>query len=370
MKTLCILHSTVMGGATISFLNLAEGLIRKGVEIVVVIPCADETFIKELKRIGAKYIVTTIAFSAYSETDVSRKTWKIYYSKMVSLFKLIRIIRKEKPDVIHSNTGVVHEGYLCGKIFHIPHVWHLREYQDLDFGLKIIPSKKDFIKKLKKSNVIAITKDILSHFQLIESPKHKVIYNGIMHEKQVSLIPTKDNFFLCSSRISPEKGHEDVIRCFAKFHEERPDYKLIILGFGEEEYCSYLQKVCEELKCTESVIFEGFKKDVTSYMCRAKALIVGSLNEGFGRMTAEAAFCGCLVIGRNTGGTKEIIDEIGGLSFNSNEVLFQHMNFVATMEKEAYMSIVSAAQQKAVELYSIEQNIANIYSFYQSIISK
>ena len=43
-------------------------------------------------------------------------------------------------------------------------------------------------------------------------------------------------------------------------------------------------------------------------MSKALALFVPSSFEGFGFITVEAMFCGCLVIGRNTGGTKEQFD--------------------------------------------------------------
>lgn len=36
----------------------------------------------------------------------------------------------------------------------------------------------------------------------------------------------------------------------------------------------------------------------------ASALLVASPSEGLGRMTAEAAFAGCMVIGYNAAGTK------------------------------------------------------------------
>ena len=43
-------------------------------------------------------------------------------------------------------------------------------------------------------------------------------------------------------------------------------------------------------------------------MRQAKAIIIPSHNEGFGRCMPEAMFNGCLCIGHDTGGTKEQMD--------------------------------------------------------------
>ena len=105
-------------------------------------------------------------------------------------------------------------------------------------------------------------------------------------------------------------------------------------------------------------------------MKKAKALIVASYNEGFGRMTAEASFSGCLVIGRNTGGTKEILDETGGLRFNDNIELYNCMIKATNMNELEYKDIVSRAQNKAKEMYSIENNVEGVCEFYHSIMKE
>lgn len=109
----------------------------------------------------------------------------------------------------------------------------------------------------------------------------------------------------------------------------------------------------------------GYCKNVYLLMHKAKALIVASYYEGFGRMTAEALFCGCLVIGRNTGGTKEILDYTGGLMFQGYfENLQQKMNEVVSMSEDKYCSLVSKCQNRAITKYSNEMYIDNIYKLY------
>ena len=105
-------------------------------------------------------------------------------------------------------------------------------------------------------------------------------------------------------------------------------------------------------------------------MKKAKALIVGSYNEGFGRMTAEAAFAGCLVIGRNSGGTKEILKKTGGYTFVNNDGLINAMKDIELLSDEEYIKKAKHAQKVAQQLYSTEQNVDSIYSFYLKILKK
>lgn len=105
-------------------------------------------------------------------------------------------------------------------------------------------------------------------------------------------------------------------------------------------------------------------------MRRAKAVIVASYNEGFGRMTAEAAFNGTLVIGRNTAGTKEILDVVGGFPFDGDYIVIaEQMNAVHNLSKEEYNRLAQKAQELAVQQYSTEKNIEKITKLYYKILS-
>lgn len=363
-----------MGGSNISLLNLMSGMKNKGIEIVAVVPNIKEVFKDKLISLGIRYYNCPIAMSvilpSWKNKSLKGKggyILRLLKSKYNSYKQLKKIIEKEKPNIIHTNVGVVQEGFFCAKRMNIPHVWHLREYQDRDFNWIIFPSKWIFRMFLRNSNVISIAKDIHNAFHLPYDKKHKVIYNGILPKEKTSMEFPKENYFLCASRVSKEKGHHDVVNTFAKFHKSFPNFKLIILGYGADSYINELKNLSNDLGCAEFVVFKGFTNNVIDYMKKAKALIVASYNEGFGRMTAEASFSGCLVIGRNSGGTKEILDETDGLRFNDNIELYNCMLKAANMNDQEYKSIALRAQNIAKELYSNENNIEYILDFYRDI---
>lgn len=375
MKILFILHSTIMGGATISFLNLVAGLREKDYSIAVVAPELKEEFVCELERLGIQYYRCPIVMSVLWPNYANKSSFKkiryrlgLLRKKWKSCKELSLIVRKEAPNVIHTNVGVVHEGFLISRYYGIPHVWHLREYQDKDFGWRVFPSKLLLKLMLRKSYVVSITKDVHRHFGLLETNKHKVIYNGVFPEEYASLSLPKERFFLCASRISREKGHEEVIKAFSVFYKCYPEYKLVILGFGDDGYLSSLKEQCSQMGCGDAVCFVGYQRDVKPFMKSAQALIVASQYEGFGRMSAEAAFSGCVLIGRNTGGTKEILDSVGGYAFDTTDELVSNMKKVAEMPIEDYREEALMSQKKAKALYSNEKNVQLMDEFYHSMI--
>ena len=379
IKVLYILHSTIMGGATISFFNMILPLMDKGVIPYIIIPrneSIDEKFNKIVVEKHIKvyrctlYQSTLIRFVGVKCIIQLLKFWIILFGKFSAIIELSLLVRKIKPDIIHTNTGVIHEGFSVAQFYGIPHIWHLREYQTLDFNMQILFSFSSFCSKLRKSYVISITNDILHYFGLLGHSRATTIYNGIFTKKELQPVETKKKYFLCASRLSPEKGLDDIIKVFSAFSKEHEDYRLCIAGFGEKKYVDKLKLLAEQYNCLDKIEFVGFVQDVKSLMQGAKALLVASYCEGFGRMTAEAAFCGCAVIGRNTGGTKEILNYIGGIQFTDNDVFLQKMNIIARMGRDEYERMVVRAQQKAMEKYSIENNVEKVYAFYEKILSQ
>lgn len=373
MKVLYVLHATFMGGATLSFLSLVRGLMGRGVRPVIVAPCHDEQLEAIFRDMGITCYVIPMALHCYVRYR-GLASLKFPYRMLRrgltwhrSIKALERIVRQEQPDIIHTNVGPVHIGHVVAHRMGIPHVWHIREYGDLDFDMHAFPSVRAYRKCLSTDHVICITKDLVRYNHLVNNPHACTIYNGVRGRKDVFYDGGKEPYFLCASRIEETKGHEDVLHAFARFHERHPDWRLVILGAGADTYLAKLRDMVKGYRLDGAVSFEGHKRNVTDYMRRARALVVASHFEGFGRMTAEASFAGCMVIGRATGGTLEILQQTGGLLFNDNEALLSSMEEAACMPDDLYRNRVLHAQRRAQELFSEEAYVENVYNVYSTI---
>ena len=384
MKVLYILNSTnVYGGSTKSFMRY-HALLEENYADVSSVICAPSRPPKNLVGPRTVFYQVPLLFHIYPPTR-TLKDYLLFLPKLCwkkicnyqSYINILKIAQKEKVDIIHTNVGVINAGYKVAQKLHIPHIYHLREFQTIDFGMHIIPSFASFQRSLKqKGNYnICISKVIQEHFGLSES-RTKVIYNGV---KSCTYEPEKTeakNYFLFVGRMEKAKGIFEVIEAFASFSAQNKSYELLIAGDTQnplfKEKCR--QKVIHS-GIEDKVHFLGNRKDVDQLMQEATAIIVASSQEAFGLITAEAAFNHCLIIGKNTAGTKEQIENgavitgtMAGLLYNNQQELVEMM--VAVAEKRIDISaIITSAYQTAVKQYSIEQCVEQIYCFYSHILN-
>lgn len=380
-KILYFLGPTAMSGAAISFINMIDNL-RNVYEIVVAVSNKNinNDLIDYLTSLGisvtyfnAESLIYPIIRDNHRIYDFCLYPYKILkkiYRIHVSKRDIKRIISNQKPDLIHTNVGVLYQVISVANSFGIPHVLHIREYQTKDFGWKIFPFKMYYKSQLKKSYIISITKDIFSYFQLGDHDKAYVIYDGILSKNAILFNPVKDKYFLCASRISEEKGIESAINAFDQIADQIPSYSLVIAGgHATEEYYDKIKKLIDSKNNSAKIKLLGYRDDVVELMKNASALIVGSRFEGLGRMTVEATFAGCLVIGRNSGGTKEVLELTqGGFLFDTDTQLANLLIKVASMSCDDYQNMIRISQKVAVEKFSNEVFCEELLNKYNHII--
>lgn len=375
MKILYILSSTNMDGSTLSFLTLLENVVKRSCNVVVVIPNYGTEFVKRLNELGVRHYAFAYEFNEWPKFFGVKRLLGYPYVVLREQLKQIKarnkmceIVRAETPDIIHTNASPLDIGYYAAKKFQITHIWHIREYCDKDFCISLFPTKRAYRRKFKDCYTISITKELQKYNDMADCNNSFVIYNGVRSVDDCFFNPDKQHFFLSASRVSEEKGIERTIRVFAKFCKNNPLYKLIVLGEGYDYYVEHCKALTKELEVENSVFFEGFKTDVDSYMRVASALLVASPSEGFGRMTAEAAFNGCIVVGYNAAGTKEILESTGGYLWNNDDEYYNALESVASLNEVEYRAAVYKAQRVAQSLYSIESYTGKVYEVYDKVM--
>jgi len=376
-----------LAGASKSFKILLKGVMDNGVHPIVVLPDKGDLY-KELKLLNIPMYVTTYRPNTYTYSKtvkdvllyVPRMFARLYVNHK-AVKHLANFLKDKKIDLIHTNVSVINIGFKVSRVLGIPHVYHIREYGDKDFHLHYFPNKAALLHQLEMpdSYSICITKDIQEYHKQIGKAQSRVIYNGICSAKDDNNQQIdKDNYFLYVGRLEKTKGIEELIDAFAEYIQNaQQKFPLYILGTTENN--SYEKKL-KDMVCQNniqlSVHFLGERKDVDKIMQKARAIIISSYQEAFGRCMAEAMFNRCLVVARDSGGLKEQFDnalDMGtqeiGLRFQNKQQLVDHLCEISSKSNEYYNQMIEKAFSFVHKLYTIEAYISQIEAFYQDILN-
>lgn len=382
MRILFIHNSNIWGGATVALYRILLEMKNRGHDVSVITSDISGPFLEKLDAIGITHYDHRISLTVYPHVKNPLRWAK----RVVQLFFRIReekifikkVIDEVKPNLVHTNVGPLSQAYDICMEKQIPHVWHQREYQDLDFCMHFFPFKKDFNRKIKSdlNYNLSITKGIFEYRKL-RFDRDAVIYDGVFSKQQILRLEKKvrkENYILFAGRVEEAKCPFDLLIAFSKFHKLYPTVRLLFAGsFSEESgYYQRCKHYVEEMHLSESVSFLGPRMDVYDLMSKALMLVVPSRFEGFGFITAEAMLNRCVVVGRNTAGTKEQFDN--GLKYSGKEIAYRFNNndqlcecMVKAIENDNG-EMVEAAYNCVIHLYNVEDNICKLEAFYKKIL--
>ena len=153
-KVIYLIVSADPYGSNIALLNLLDMIIPKGVLPLGVVMSNEGGLCEMLRERKIKYIKMKYYYSVYPELSNFRKILfflpilirTLLYNKIAEI-KLARIAKNFHADIIHTNISPLHIGYKVAKKLNLPHVWHIREYQDLYFGYHPLFTEKGFKKR-------------------------------------------------------------------------------------------------------------------------------------------------------------------------------------------------------------------------------
>ena len=365
-------------GSIRSLLDLADGLRSYNISPFFVIPAAGG-FSAMLAAQGFPFKILPVPWWM-SAKDLSLKSKLRAAREIRSAAREIEAqIRAWGINLVYTNSSVTPVGRLAAKRAGLPHIWHIREYGDLDFNLRFIfPSWLSHRIISGSGAVICHAKAVQAYHFKRQRPGIHQIYNGVaslpIFDERLSKhqsTPTLEPYtFLMLSAISPKKGQEQAIRALASLRWQGIPARLILAGGGRQDYLSQLHALVTELDLQDWVSFPGFVTDPFPLYYQADCALVCSEYEAFSRVALEAMSTGLPVIGKNSGGTPEVIvDGETGLLYNSFDELVEAMRRLA-QDRSLSRKMGLAGWERARELFSIEKYAASVYQVIQSVMSK
>jgi glycosyltransferase involved in cell wall biosynthesis len=253
--------------------------------------------------------------------------------------KIIPIIHKQKPDIVHSWLYDAHItarlAKLAGKKFSL-----LSSLQNPDYEQEAIisanwsPKKVEILRlidkfstRVAKSHFVACSEFVANSFikELgIDPSRMSMIYNSVDPQtlicepgepqkiRQSLNIPDDGFVYINIGRLDPQKGQIYLLRAFQKVLREVPSAYLVIIGTGNLE--TSLKELAKSLKIEQRVYFLGIRKDIGACLEMADVFVFPSLFEGLGIVLIEAMSKSRACIASRLAVLEEVIDDkISGL---------------------------------------------------------
>lgn len=276
-----------------------------------------------------------------------------------------------QPDIVHINTSYSYVGAVAANRLNIPVVWHIREFLEEDQQTRYWDRKYAYSLYKKASCVVAISQAIYNKYvPKIGGDNLQVIYNGIDEANFYSKheLFKSGNQLITVGGLNKGKGHATILKSLGILKKRGfNDFHYLIVGEGGEK--ESLINLASSEGIDKEVEFYGLSKDPSKLYQKSDIYLMGSLAEAFGRVTVEAMMSGLLVIGRDSAGTSEILQNGKyGVLFKNEEELANVLEDVFK-NQDRYKLLAQNGQKHALDVYTAKRNADNIYHTYQRIMS-
>lgn len=386
MKICYVTHLPNLTGANQSLLDILSKNKRENVEAVVLLG-KHGPLEKELEKINIRYEVIPYS-SEIKESGINLRNTAKKIKNYFAIFKIKKFFIKEKFDIIHNNSLLVGVGMKASYKTGIPYICHIREFVVADHNVSLLNEKKQFDLAKKSNKVIAISESVKNKFSsILNEKKIEVLFDGINTEKYIlpnhiifqNDIETNDGVInvLLAGRISPGKGQLDAIKAIEVIRNRINEGKAknikdinlyIVGGIGDNDYYQKMTKYVLKNKI-KGIHIMDFCNDLKKLREKCDIGLTCSIFEALGRVTIENMLGKLLVIGADTDGTAEIINEQTGLLYKYGDFVDLADKIIfAVNNKEKMIETACNGQKYAKNKFNSNSYNSELYKIYESII--
>ena len=373
--------SSMSSGASWSLVRLSALLKKKDIKIIVILPERGDIE-EKLKREKLKYYIVRqysgnfwCVSSNINTKGIAFKT-KYVIKKVINQiaqYKIEKILKAEEINIVHMNTLTTYIAAKAAVKYKIGLIWHFREFLEEDLNDYLYKENSyDLIKKA--TQIIAVSKAIKDKYKEKFS-NIRVVYNGVSCARFYSnrkIMQNETIEIILIGRIVDGKGQYELVQAINMLHHDiKNRVHCNLVGSIEDQ--QYYEKIVEYIKQNHlgrNIHFVGYTDKIEKYILRADVLCSCSKMEAFGRVTVEGMLANCLVIGSNTGATKEIIaHKRTGLLYEYGKVesLQRCIEYIFDNREKA-CHIANMGQKEAKEKYTDEMNASEILKIYEDVL--
>jgi glycosyltransferase involved in cell wall biosynthesis len=368
MKILQICLSSSLGGLELYFLENTLYLHK----------FQNEYQVAALVRSG------TLLHDKIRENGVKHYTWHQQTGKfpILSAFRIKSLLSDNQFDVVHIH---------CKK--DLPLAAWLKTFMGNQFKLvhtrqmNMPGSKKSAYHNFMYSQIdklIAITqklhKDMLSRVK-IDAAKVETLYYGVEIPNRFSDNEFQNwtNQFESDSvsfrmavfgNLNSTKAQHNILDALALIQNQlESNWKLYLVGkFIDENYRQIIEERIVSNKLENRVVVTGFVENAKRWMPGFDLIVLTTLGETFGLVLVEAMKSGAAVIGTNSEGVPEIIEQMEtGILVEPNDVSELSRAILKLYKDETLRNNLAAAgKRKADKVFDYETHFKRLMEIYGS----
>jgi len=292
--------------------------------------------------------------------------------------KLVRIIKDNRIDIIHSQNGCSAYSALAGRLTEVKAIIHT------DHG-RLIPDRQTAILEDRfashlMDHVVGVSAALTKYLaETVKINKRKLvtIINGIEIAKYEKLIPEHkrrrktelgyeaDTMIIGTvCRLDKIKNLDLLIAIVPKMAREMPNCRVVIIGDGPEE--NHLKELACRLQVQSKVDFLGRIEDVGKILPIYDLFVNTSHSEGTSMTIVEAMSCSLPIVASAVGGNVELLDQSNGVLFEPGnkdefeEIVLDLIKDTSRLERMGYESRKKVERNLSIER-AVEQ-YENLYS--------
>lgn len=284
--------------------------------------------------------------------------------------KVLKEIKENYQDIelIHTNTSIVELGFFLSKKLNVPHIWHIREYYEEHYNLVNVLSRRQIAKEYRGSTLISVSRALKNY---IESRYIDICCNVVYNRVSTNAPYAKEyrvggrTRFAVIGAINESKGQKTVVDAGKRLLDEKLcNFEIHFWGDADEIYLTSMKReLHENNQLAERVFFHGYSDNILNELRNMDVGIVPSRNEAFGRTTIEFWANYMLVIGCNSGGSIELIEDSNLLFEFGNDAQLAIIMKRIINDPELLYRDGEINREKAIGISS-ERNIEEIYHIY------
>lgn len=385
-RAILFLHTTSeVGGSDVSLVRLVEGLDRARYRACVALP-SDGPLVPRLKAAGATVIVLPAMMKL-----TSRRGWLYLVAYVLNfpraLWALRQVIRRERIDLIHTNTIHILYGGPVAWLTRTPHVWHIRE----------IVWQKGWLRRLELwmarhlATRVIVTSDAVADMfgPPLARPSTLVkVSNGIETDRfhpgdagalrQTLGVLPHHTLVGIVCRLDVWKGVDVFIDAAALVARDRPDVRFVVVGgpvIGLEDYAAALRAQATTRGLDSVLTWTDWTYGPSEMPGIHRAIdilvLASSQPEPFGLVVVEGMASGRPVIATAHGGPCELVEDgVTGMLVTPGDPRALADAIRALVDDRARAHAMGVAGRlRAESRYSSQAYIAGVHRVYDDVFA-